>query len=204
MPDGALRQRAEAVGVVVCGWYGKLPAVGDFASRRLPPAVLARCDAWLSAGLSASQRALGADWLDLYLTAPVWRFACAPGVVADEAWLGVLMPSVDRVGRYFPLLLVAPCTEGTGGNGTRGGLNTPALDWLDRLADTAQDCLQPGASLETFEAALAADPLPPQSQALGAATPPGHSRWWTDRHRHHDWPGLPDGTGFAALLDGDG
>ena len=29
-------------------------------------------------------------------------------MVSDEAWLGVLVPSVDRVGRYFPLTVAAP------------------------------------------------------------------------------------------------
>ena len=193
---------ADSGEAVVCGWYGKLPALGDFATRRLPPAMVTRCDTWLSAGLADSRRALGSEWLDLYLTAPIWRFAWAPGLVGDDAWLGVLMPSVDRVGRYFPLLLATPCrmagpTEAAGPEAT-----SAAEDWLDRLADTAQDCLQPGASLDSLEAALAADPLP--VTARWAADPARHSLWWTRRDARHRCPGLPEGSAFTALLQGDG
>lgn len=190
---------------VVCGWYGKLPAVGDFATRRLTPAMVARCDAWLSAGLAASQRELGDTWLDLYLTAPIWRFAWGPGLAGNDAWLGVLMPSVDRVGRYFPLLLAAPCPAGWL---VEDALGDAAEDWLDRLADTAQDCLRPGASLASLEAALAADPRPVIDEA--ASPPPArpadlsrHSLWWTHRDNRRRCPGLPDGSAFTALLHGD-
>ncbi len=196
---------AEQDAPLVCGWYGKLPAVGDFALRRLPTPMVERCDAWLSNGLAASQQALGSDWLDLYLTAPIWRFAWWPGIAGAAAWMGVLMPSVDRVGRYFPLLLAAPCPAGTYAAADHPAPgNEGTLDWLDRLADTAQDCLQPGATLDSFEAALAADPRPTMASPLWSAAPPGHSLWWTDRTHRHDWPGLPDGTAFAALLQGDG
>lgn len=85
------------------GWYGKLPAIGDFASRRLPPAFIEVWDAWLQSCLSASQIRLGERWLDAYLNSPIWRFNLAPGVADASAWAGVLMPSVDSVGRYFPL-----------------------------------------------------------------------------------------------------
>lgn len=192
--------------VQACGWYGKLPALGDFASRRLAPDTVSRCDAWLSAGLAASQRALGTAWLDLYLTAPIWRFALCPGIAGEPAWLGVLMPSVDRVGRYFPLLLLSPCPardscSADGPDGCDTGKDT--LDWLDRLADVAQDCLHPGASLDRFEAALMAVPRPGTAAALWTTAPPGHSVWWTERAHRHTWQGLPDGTAFAALLQGD-
>lgn len=141
---------------VRAGWFGKLPSLGDFGTRRLPPAMVARCDAWLSAGLAASRQQLGTHWLDAYLNAPIWRFAWAPGVAGPEGWLGVLMPSVDRVGRYFPLLLAAPC-----GLDLLAGLAPEAADaWLDRLAQIAQGCLDPATRLDDLEAALDALPLP--------------------------------------------
>lgn len=141
---------------VRAGWFGKLPALGDFGTRRLPPAMVARCDAWLSAGLATSRQQLGAHWLDTYLTAPIWRFAWAPGLAGPAGWLGVLMPSVDRVGRYFPLLLAAPC-----GLDSLAGLAPQAADaWLDRLAQIAQGSLDPATRLDDLEAALDALPLP--------------------------------------------
>jgi type VI secretion system protein ImpM len=188
---------------VVCGWYGKLPALGDFATRRLPREMVDRCDAWLSAGLAASRRELGGEWLDLYLTAPIWRFSWPADLTGDTVWVGVLMPSVDRVGRYFPLLLAAPCPVARPDEAAGAKAGSDALDdWLDRLADTAQDCLQPGASLATLEAALAADPLP--ATARHPADPARHSLWWTGRTSRHRCPGLPEGAAFTALLQGDG
>lgn len=85
------------------GFFGKLPSRGDFVTRRLPQAFVGRWDAWLQEALAASRAGLGSRWLDIYLTSPVWRFALAPGVCGPRGWLGVMIPSVDKVGRYFPL-----------------------------------------------------------------------------------------------------
>jgi type VI secretion system protein ImpM len=139
-----------------CGWFGKLPALGDFGSRRLPADMVARCDAWLSAGLAASQHQLGPQWLDTYLNAPIWRFAWAPGLAGPDGWIGVLMPSVDRVGRYFPLLVAAPCPLER-----LAGLDLDATDaWLDRIAAIAHGSLDATARIDDLEAALQATPLP--------------------------------------------
>lgn len=87
----------------VPGFYGKLPSLGDFVSRRLPSEFIHAWDAWLQQSLAASQADLGERWLECYLTAPIWRFVLLPGLVAECGWAGVMMPSVDRVGRQFPL-----------------------------------------------------------------------------------------------------
>lgn len=89
------------------GLYGKLPSHGDFLQRGVADGFVNVWDEWLQAGLSSSRRELGDGWLDVYLTSPVWRFALASGVIGVSAWAGILMPSVDRVGRYFPLTIVA-------------------------------------------------------------------------------------------------
>jgi type VI secretion system protein ImpM len=196
-----------------CGWFGKLPALGDFGSRRLPPPMLARCDAWLSAGLASSRARLGERWLGLYLGAPLWHFLWSPGVVDPQWWRGVLMPSVDRVGRYFPLLLAAGWSDGPPDD--PAGLQR----WLDALAEAGRDCLRPGASVERLEAALQA--LPPRPAAATAealprrlveqAVPNGHSLWWSpDETPRPDAQaplaapvaGLPQDADFDALLDG--
>jgi type VI secretion system protein ImpM len=89
------------------GFYGKLPSHGDFLRRRVSDPFVGVWDAWLQECLAASRAELGDRWLDIYLTSPAWRFACAPGACGPAAVLGVMVPSVDRVGRYFPLTLVA-------------------------------------------------------------------------------------------------
>lgn len=89
------------------GFYGKLPSHGDFLRRRVSDPFVGVWDGWLQECLAASRAELGDRWLDIYLTSPAWRFACAPGACGPAPLLGVMVPSVDRVGRYFPLTLVA-------------------------------------------------------------------------------------------------
>ena len=88
------------------GLYGKLPAYGDFISRNLPPGFVNLWDEWLQHFVSGSQEQLGEGWLNIYLTSPIWRFVLSPGVIDQHMWAGIMMPSVDRVGRYFPISLV--------------------------------------------------------------------------------------------------
>jgi type VI secretion system protein ImpM len=92
---------------LIAGWYGKIPFLGDFISRRLPASFINVWDVWMQQAMAASRAQLGDRWLDLYLTGPIWRFALMPGIFpgTSEMWAGVLMPSVDKVGRYFPLTI---------------------------------------------------------------------------------------------------
>jgi type VI secretion system ImpM family protein len=89
------------------GFYGKLPSHGDFLRRRVSDAFVDAWDAWLRGCLAASRSSLGERWLDVYLTSPAWRFVCAPGTCGPVPVVGLMAPSVDRVGRYFPLTLVS-------------------------------------------------------------------------------------------------
>lgn len=88
------------------GFYGKLPCKGDFLQRRVSQEFVDAWDPWLQQSLHVSRQQLQDRWLDVYLTSPVWRFALAAGVCGSGAYAGVMLPSVDRVGRYFPLTLV--------------------------------------------------------------------------------------------------
>ena len=90
------------------GFFGKLPDRGDFVERRLPPTFASAWDQWMQSGIAASQVNLGDQWLETYLTSPVWRFALARHIVDENAYAGVMMPSVDKVGRYFPLCVAVP------------------------------------------------------------------------------------------------
>lgn len=89
------------------GWFGKLPSHGDFLQRRVSEAFLNKWDAWLQECVAQSRAQLGEGWLDTYLTSPVWRFFLSNGVIGASSFAGIVLPSVDRVGRYFPLTIVA-------------------------------------------------------------------------------------------------
>lgn len=87
------------------GFYGKLPCRGDFLQRRAPQDFVDVWDAWLQECIHESRQRLQDNWLNTYLTGPVWRFVFASGVCGERAYAGILVPSVDRVGRYFPLTI---------------------------------------------------------------------------------------------------
>jgi len=138
------------------GWYGKLPTLGDFASRRLEPSFIDPWDAWLAEGIAALRTQSSEAWLDHYLASPVWRFLLMPGVVGlGQAMAGVLMPSVDRVGRYFPLTLAAPLAAVPQSAAQVEDLQA----WLHQLDDTAADALHEDWSIEQLEAELERLPL---------------------------------------------
>jgi type VI secretion system protein ImpM len=99
--------------LVEIGFYGKLPSHGDFLRRRVSDAFVGVWDGWLQDCVAASRSALGESWLDVYLTSPAWRFTCAPGVCGPAPIVGLMVPSVDRVGRYFPLTLVGELPAGS-------------------------------------------------------------------------------------------
>lgn len=88
-----------------CGYFGKVPARADFVAARLRHDTVERWDGWLQQALAASQSILGATWRELFLTAPIWRFILPPGACGARPLVGLLTPSVDAVGRCFPLML---------------------------------------------------------------------------------------------------
>ena len=151
------------------GWFGKLSSLGDFASRRVPAEWVEACDDWLERSMTASRAQLEGQWLETYLSAPVWRFAWAPGVIDRRWWFGVLMPSCDNVGRYFPLVVVQsrerPPVE-------RIGLDHLDL-WWGHVARAALQTLHEHSEVDEFEADLAATPpwpLAPRSASTLPAT----------------------------------
>lgn len=188
---------------VAAGLFGKVSTHGDFVARGLPPALVAAWDDWLQRGLQASRQQLGPAWLAHYLCSPVWRFALEPGVLDADAWSGVLMPSVDRVGRHFPLLLAAP---GHGGPPEAAG---EAACWYERLDQLARTSLAPGFVLARLEQELTGCAPPWPASAAGGN---GDSWWWCEDSADEGTPsaaaplvcsGMPAPAQFAALLDGD-
>jgi type VI secretion system protein ImpM len=114
------------------GLYGKLPSHGDFLRRRVSDDFVGVWDGWLQQCLDASRWALGERWLDVYLTSPAWRFACAAGTCGPAPVVGLMVPSVDRVGRYFPLTLVAELPQ-TASLIAVAGETEPFFDAAERL-----------------------------------------------------------------------
>lgn len=120
------------------GLYGKLPGHGDFIQRELPSNFVQTWDEWLQRAVHGSRELLGESWLDYYLTSPIWRFVLSSGVINDQAWAGILVPSVDSVGRYFPLTMAVPVSP----NSNPFALQVIAENWYQQLSDLAIEALQ--------------------------------------------------------------
>lgn len=133
------------------GFFGKIPSLGDFVSRRLPRNFIDPWDQWLQSGMRSSQELLGDEWLSIYLVSPIWRFALSPGLCGASSWAGVMIPSVDRVGRYYPLTLAQPVNAQQMAN-----LFLPDCGWFAQLEELALSVLEENFDFEAFDQSVSA------------------------------------------------
>lgn len=206
---------------MTAGFFGKVPARGDFVRRALPAAFVTPWDQWLQAGIAGSKEALGDAWLEVYLTSPVWRFALSAQLAGEPAAAGVLIPSVDAVGRYFPFTLACVLPEDAAPAEVRA-----RTAWFDDAESLAVAVLEEDAALDDLVAGV--DALgAPEGEAqifmdadgvrlddagtalsclLGRVAPP-HGLFWTRGSKLVQpslllvWR-LPSPQRFVALLDG--
>ena len=171
-------------------------SLGGSASRRLPQGFVAAWDAWLQHGMAASRAQLDASWLDIYLNSPIWRFALLPGLCGEQAWAGLMMPSIDKVGRHFPLTLALPIEP-------RSDLLTGILSaqpWYATLERIALATLNIDFSVDDLERELAEHPLllgEPQ-QSLDEASMEELAYWWQSAA---DYPRVLHLSSLQALPD---
>jgi type VI secretion system protein ImpM len=216
MPERDLAAQGGSV-----GFFGKVPVRGDFVRRALPQSFTTPWDRWLQAGIAGAKEILGEAWLEVYLTSPVWRFALAAHLAGDRAAAGVLIPSVDSVGRYFPLTVA--CTLQREAAPAR--IRAEAA-WFDDAQALALGVLEEGAALEALIAGVGRldppepPPLPADREGvqLGAddaglvhglieGRAPPHGLFWTSGSERVQptlilvWQ-LPSPRRFCALLDG--
>jgi type VI secretion system protein ImpM len=181
------------------GWFGKLPGIGDFAHRRLPEAFRDTWDTWLQTNL-LTLRERHEDWVARYLEGPVWFFVLGEQVAGTGAWIGVLMPSVDGVGRYFPFTLAAELVLPPDASRMQ--------QWWALASQAALIGLEQDLDATGFDALLARLFEAPAPTDDTAALPPfpaaGQSHWCTDPADagalQMTTAGLPRGPRFEALF----
>lgn len=167
--------------VVAIGFYGKVRTHGDFVGYGLPADFVAGWDAWLQRGMLAARERLGDDWLLHYLGMPLWRFALQRGVIDRFAYAGVLMPGIDAVGRYFPLVIAHRMDAST----LLAWLRDESA-WYEQAAELALSTLDERFVLREFDAGLTAL----ETRVAGASRcvvqdefarlgDDGLSAWWT-------------------------
>ena len=94
------------------GFFGKLPCNGDFIQHNVAQEWLDVWDHWQQSCIFESRASLRDEWLNAYLAGPIWRFVLSEGACGSGAYAGIVVPSVDRVGRYFPLTMVRQLDSG--------------------------------------------------------------------------------------------
>ncbi len=203
MPDLVLMAGAALLGPF--GAFGKMPSLGDFFRLDVPPGFTSTWDGWLSGVLPVARQQLGPRWQDCYYNAPIWRFTLAAGLVGRHAVAGVMMPSVDRVGRAFPLSLAAPVTEAgpevhmamTGGFEALEAVALAALEFTTTQAVLRQRLETLSSEFEAMAGPVLA--VPPAFERAGA------SGFWSaldgERVEYLATRDLPDAGTFRAMLD---
>ncbi len=185
---------------MTAGFHGKLPTRGDFVGAGLDRALVAALDTCISAGMAEAMAASGEGWPEIWLEAPVWRFA-----LGEPATLGLCLPSVDKVGRFYPLLIAAGFPPGIAPE----RMARHGTAWLDAAEDAGRAALAEDLSPEALKARI--PPAPDLDAAPDAGLPdgivprPGASLWWTEgapRVAPHGLvlDGMPDAATVATML----
>ena len=154
------------------GFFGKVPARGDFLARRVPVSIASLWEAWLQQ-VTATVRAAGErGWQDAWLTAPLWHFVLGRTLAPPHGAAGVMLASADRVGRLFPFTLIAAA----------GPQPTDASAWSREAEALALGALGDDFDPASLDAALVR--LGPPPAPHGPNRPPGLWKLLLD----DDWP----------------
>lgn len=141
----------------MAGYFGKLPARADFVIGQCPKGFLKLWEAFLLKGLSQSRLDLGGSWKDAYMTMPIWRFDLVlqeqsdPALQEERVVAGAFMPSVDRVGREYPLTVAAEVEDGSG---------VEMGHWFDAAETVLLSALQEDVDFGAFQRTVADLPVP--------------------------------------------
>jgi len=138
------------------GWYGKIPAAGDFLHRRLPRGLIAWWDKWQQYGLAALRNTVDDGAQRAYAVAPIWNFAIPAGSGPGAVLLGSVAPSRDRVGRAYPVCAMAVVPA----EAFLPAYLEEAGDYYRQLGAGLMSAVRNGCSAEHLDNALLAVALP--------------------------------------------
>lgn len=133
-------------------YYGKVRGRGDFIAKGLSTTQQDIFYDFFAQGLSSTIDSLGDDWLSYYSVAPIWHFYLQPGVVDDSGYIGTWMPSVDRVNRHFPFMVIERVATPVSSLATLGNWE----HWFQRAQDLLLDTLEDGLAISDTLAAIEA------------------------------------------------
>lgn len=113
--------------MITCGFFGKLPGMGDFVSRGWLTGAREGLDALLQEAIGEllASSTVGRETIS---QAPCVVLSIRPGIIGEQGLLAVLVPSHDRVGRTFPLCAGVQWTDDG-----RGSMGWPSPDYAKAL-----------------------------------------------------------------------
>jgi len=208
-------------------WFGKMPSVGDFISRRMPFLLQQFWDHWCASGLESLKQASGATGWDIWRGSPMWAFLLPAQAGISHSQLGVFAPSCDRVGRIFPFLVILPLPHDMAGSIlpraaglglswaqviAQAQISRQSINELDSaLAAALAEVLNTPLTVEDGETTLPHDmsplTLPWPDLASTFDTQGGEGFWWsvppvTTRFRAKAHRGAPNNALFLGLCQG--
>ncbi|MBN9077539.1 MAG: type VI secretion-associated protein [Rhizobiales bacterium 65-79] len=128
------------------GFFGKIPATGDFVARRLPRDFVRMWDRL------AARHLVRLLELELWPTDRGLRFLL--NIAGRGTVAGVAVPSSDRVGRRFPLTASAPCP------GAGPDTIADASEWFGQVEETLATVRDDGGNADRLAETLAGLPFP--------------------------------------------
>jgi type VI secretion system protein ImpM len=187
------------------GYFGKIPARGDFVGSGLPSPTTKHWDRFISAALAAAKAADPVRWPDIWLEAPVWRFALPATMCGPAPLLGIWMPSIDKAGRHFPLMIATTIDNATPAHMARHG-----TAWLDAAEDAGRAAIADDLPPDQLTALIPPPPdltaTPDTGLPYDMQPRPGAGLWWTEGSPLVPPQALvldtmPDHATFCAMLD---
>lgn len=146
---------------VTTGFFGKIPATGDFVAAGLPRVFIDRWDRWMS-------MELGARPDEGELDSRVWRFTVPAGIFGPEPCAGAWRMSEDRVGRRYPFVVAAV-----------GATPPPEDPWFEAVAAIAHGAVEDLRTQGWIGARIAALPSPQDGEGQRIA-------FWLDDWEVHE------------------
>ncbi|MBZ9870530.1 type VI secretion system-associated protein TagF [Mesorhizobium sp. BR1-1-9] len=134
-----------ATDITLPGFYGKMPATGDFVTRRLSGDFVRGWDRWLA------QYVVPLFGSEFWPSTTALRFLAGPASFGASA--GIIVQSTDRVGRQFPLTVVAQLAEAPVRLADAGA-------WFSSIEEAAIAAQQGERTPDELDAALGALPVP--------------------------------------------
>lgn len=174
MPGAAVT--APRSGGIMVGFHGKVPRRRDFVGRGLPRPVADAWHQWAEEVQREGGERFGDAWADAWRGSRSWRFRISAAAGGACSAVGVLVPSADKVGRGFPLIVMACGSEAP------ASLPAPSLS-VDMAGVTPDTGWYEGLAALSGSAHRAADGADDLPELISA---------------------LPESATAAALVDGAG